>query len=276
VNSDDFAVISSLVKGTSGLVLTPEKTYLVESRLNPIAVRRNVGSLQALVAQVRRGGDPALKREIIEAMTTNESFFFRDKTPFDNFREKVLPELLKVKAHRRSLRIWCAAASHGQEPYSLAMILKEEEMKLRGWTVEILATDLATTVIERARIGLYSQFEVQRGMPIQMMIRHFTEVGDMWQVSQDIRSMVTFKPFNLLESYASLGIFDVIFCRNVLIYFDQETKADVLNRLAGALPEHGTLCLGSAETVIGLCPKFRPLPGQRGMYGLESRVQEAI
>jgi len=269
VNSDDFNYLSTMLKASSGLMLTTEKTYLLESRLNPIANRRKFESLEALVRAVRQNADPALKREIIEAMTTNESFFFRDKTPFDNFRDTVLPELLKVKAHRRSLRIWCAAASNGQEPYSLAMILKEEAHKLLGWTVEILGTDLATSVIDRARMGLYSQFEVQRGMPIQMLIKYFSEVGDMWQVAPEIRNMVTYKPFNLLDSFASLGQFDVIFCRNVLIYFDQDTKADVLTRLSRLLPEHGTLFLGAAETVLGLCPKFKPVPGKRGMYCLE-------
>ena len=205
----------------------------------------------------------------MEAMTTNESFFFRDKSPFDNFRDTVLPELLKLKAHRRQLRIWCAAASNGQEPYSLAMILKDMGSQLAGWNIEILGTDISTNVVERAKMGLYSQFEVQRGMPIQMLIKYFSEVGDMWQVSPEIRGMVTFKPFNLLDSYAPLGSFDVVFCRNVLIYFDQDTKADVLNRLAQIMPDHGSLFLGAAETVLGLCPKFRPVPGKRGMYCLE-------
>ena len=269
MNSDDFSYLSGMLKTASGLVLTKEKTYLLESRLNPIANRRNFSSLEALVREVRKGDDPALEKEIVEAMTTNESFFFRDKSPFDNFRESVLPELLKLKAHRRQLRIWCAAASNGQEPYSLAMILKDMGAQINGWNIEILGTDIATNVIERAKMGLYSQFEVQRGMPIQMLIKYFSEVGDMWQVSPEIRSMVTFKPFNLLDSYATLGSFDVVFCRNVLIYFDQDTKADVLSRLAQIMPDHGTLFLGAAETVLGLCPKFRPVPGKRGMYCLE-------
>lgn len=266
MTSEDFHYLSRLLRQRSGLYLTEDKGYLLESRLTPIARRRGLADLTGLVAEIRRTSDEALMREITDAMTTNESFFFRDTAPFDNFRDEVLPRLLETKAHNRQIRIWCTAASTGQEPYSLAMILKEQEAKLRGWQIEILATDIAKEVVEKAKVGLYSQFEVQRGMPIQMLVKYFSEVGEMWQIAPEIRSMVTYRPFNLLDSFAGLGTFDVIFCRNVLIYFDQDTKIDVLNRLSKVLARHGVLFLGSAETVLGVCPAFRPIKDKRGMY----------
>ncbi|MBL4801482.1 MAG: protein-glutamate O-methyltransferase CheR, partial [Emcibacter sp.] len=200
------------------------------------------------------------------AMTTNESFFFRDNTPFDLFREDVLPSLLKSRATSKRLRIWCAAASTGQEPYSLAIILSEMQAKLAGWKVEIVGTDLSQQVLDKAKAGIYSQFEVQRGLPIKLLMKYFTQAGEMWQISEKIRNMVTYKPFNLLDSFSGLGTFDVIFCRNVLIYFHQETKAQVLDRLRRQLPDDGTLFLGAAETVLGLTDKFKPVQGKRGMY----------
>jgi len=203
---------------------------------------------------------------VVEAMTTNESFFFRDKIPFDHFREFMLPSLLKSRAAQHRLRIWCAAASTGQEPYSLAMILKEMASLVAGWRVEIVATDLANEVLEKARAGLYSQFEVQRGLPIQMLMKYFTQSGDTWQISPEIRAMVQFRPLNLLADFAHLGTFDVVFCRNVLIYFDQPTKIDVLERLARITEQDGYLVLGAAETVVGLTECFRPLTDRRGLY----------
>ena len=165
-------------------------------------------------------------------MTTNESFFFRDKIPFDHFRDAIMPGLMAARARERRIRIWCAAASTGQEPYSLAMCLKEMKQKLGGWRVEILGTDLSTEVLEKAKAGVYSQFEVQRGLPIQMLVKYFSQVGDTWQIAPEIRAMVQYRPLNLLADFAHLGRFDVVFCRNVLIYFDQETKIGVLNRIA--------------------------------------------
>ena len=165
-------------------------------------------------------------------MTTNESFFFRDKIPFEHFRDTIMPALLAARAAQRRIRIWCAAASTGQEPYSLAMMLKDMSDRLAGWRIEILGTDLSVEVLEKAKAGIYSQFEVQRGLPIQLLVKYFTQIGDTWQIAPEIRAMVQYRPLNLLGDFASLGTFDVVFCRNVLIYFDQRTKIDVLNRLA--------------------------------------------
>jgi chemotaxis protein methyltransferase CheR len=263
---EDFDFIAQILKKRSGLVVAKDKLYLLESRLLPLARKRGIADMHELVASIRRFPDEILLRDITEAMTTNESFFFRDTRPFDQFRNHTLPALLKSRASQKYIRIWCAAASTGQEPYSLAMILKEEAYKLSGYRVEILATDLSREVLERARQGIYNQFEVQRGLPATMLNKYFKKVGNEWQISADIRSMVTYREFNLLNSMASLGKFDVIFCRNVLIYFDQETKGIVLNNIARLLPEDGFLYLGGTETILGVTEAFKQTPGQRSIY----------
>jgi chemotaxis protein methyltransferase CheR len=199
-------------------------------------------------------------------MTTNETFFFRDKVPFDHLKATIMPELLRARASRRSLRIWCAASSTGQEPYSIAMCLKELGAALTGWRVEIIATDLSQGVLEKSKAGLFSQFEVQRGLPIQLLVKHFVQTGELWQLNADIRAMVQFRQFNLLQDFAHLGAFDIIFCRNVLIYFDQDTKTNVFGRLAKVIEPDGFLMLGAAETVVGLTETFRPYPDRRGLY----------
>ena len=199
-------------------------------------------------------------------MTTNETFFFRDKLPFDNFRDHIMPALIAARAREKRIRIWCAAASTGQEPYSLAMTLKELGAAIAGLRFEIVATDLSGDVLERAKSGIYSQFEVQRGLPIQLLLKYFTQVGDSWQIAPELRAMVQFRTLNLLNDFSPLGTFDVVFCRNVLIYFDQDTKIGVFNRIARQVPDDGYLVLGAAETVVGLTDAFKPVPGLRGLY----------
>lgn len=262
----DYDYLRKLLKDRSGLVLSADKQYLVESRLLPIARRVSVRNLSDLVAKLKTPGSESLIVEVVEAMTTNESFFFRDKIPFDHFREFMLPSLLKARASQHRIRVWCAAASTGQEPYSLAMLLKEMGAPLAGWRTEIVATDLSNEVLEKARAGLYSQFEVQRGLPIQLLMKYFTQSGDTWQISPEIRAMVQFRPLNLLSDFNQLGTFDVVFCRNVLIYFDQPTKIGVLERLARITEPDGYLVLGAAETVVGLTECFKPLADRRGLY----------
>jgi len=263
----DYDYLRNLLKQRSGLVLSADKQYLVESRLTPLARKAGVGSLAELVAKVR-GNNEKLIVDVVEAMTTNESFFYRDKIPFDHFREAIMPGLMAARAKERRIRIWCAAASTGQEPYSLAMCVKEMKEKLGGWRVEMLGTDLSTEVLEKAKAGVYSQFEVQRGLPIQMLVKYFRQVGDTWQIAPDIRAMIQYRPLNLLADFAGLGRFDVVFCRNVLIYFDQETKIGVLNRIARQLEPDGYLVLGAAETVVGLTDAFKPVADKRGLYAL--------
>ena len=262
----DYDFLRKALKARSGLVLSADKQYLVESRLLPIARKAGFANLGELVAALKRGDTDALMTKVVEAMTTNETFFFRDKTPFENFRSVVLPALLGSRRASRTIRIWSAAASTGQEPYSLAMALKDVEASVAGWRIEIIATDLASEVLEKAQAGIYSQFEVQRGLPIQLLIKYFTKVGDMWRIAPEIRAMVKFKQLNLLADFSALGTFDVIFCRNVLIYFDQETKIGLLNRLSRIAAGDGYLVLGAAETVVGLTDSFRTVPELRGLY----------
>jgi chemotaxis protein methyltransferase CheR len=261
----DYDYLRRLLKERSGLVLSPDKQYLVESRLAPVARKAGLANLSELAGQLRRG-DARLTIEVVEAMTTNESFFFRDKVPFEHFRDTIMPALLAARAAQRRIRIWCAAASTGQEPFSLAMCLKEMKGKLAGWRIEILGTDLSVEVLEKARAGIYSQFEVQRGLPIQLLVKYFSQVGDTWQLAPEIRAMVQYRPLNLLADFSGLGPFDVVFCRNVLIYFDQNLKIDVLNRLARVVEPDGYLSLGAAETVVGLTDAFRLMPEKRGLY----------
>ncbi len=262
----DYDYLCRLVKERSGLVLAADKEYLVESRLLPLARKRGIASLSELVQKLKVPGAGQLLVEVVEAMTTNETFFLRDKVPFDHFRQSVMPALFAARENRRRIRIWCAAASTGQEPYSLGMCLKEMAARLVGWRVEIIATDLSIEVLEKAKVGIYSQFEVQRGLPIQMLLKYFTQIGETWQISPDIRAMVQYRMLNLLEDFSSLGVFDLVFCRNVLIYFDQQTKINVLERIRRVTEPDGFLVLGAAETVVGLTDAFKPMTGQRGLY----------
>ena len=261
----DYEYLRKLLKERSGLDLSADKQYLVESRLVPLARKSGLSGIPELVAKMKSGAD-ALTAEVVEGMTTNETFFFRDKIPFDHLKEVVLPTLVQARAARRSLRIWCAASSTGQEPYSIAMCLKEAGALLSGWRTEIVATDLSLGVLEKARAGIFSQFEVQRGLPIQLLMKYFTQTGELWQLNADIRSMVQYRQLNLLQDFSHLGTFDIIFCRNVLIYFDQATKTNIIDRVARMLESDGVLALGAAETVIGITNAFKPYPERRGLY----------
>lgn len=263
---EDFNLLSGILRERSGLMLTPDKSYLLESRLVPLARKRGIAGIDDLVQAIRAKKDEPLLRDVTEAMTTNESFFFRDTTPFDRLRKLILPQLLTARDSQKRLRIWCAACSTGQEPYSIAMIFKEEAARFANWRIEIIGTDLSREVIEKAQSGVYSQFEVQRGLPIQMLVKYFAKVGEMWQIDAGIRAMVRYKELNLLKPFSDLGAFDVVFCRNVLIYFEPAMKTDILNKVSQLIPKDGYLFLGGAETVIGVSDKFVPLKGERGVY----------
>ena len=262
----DYEYLRKCLKERSGLVLSADKQYLVESRLLPVARSAGFANLGDLVRALMLGNTGVLMTAVVEAMMTHESFFFRDKLPFDHFRQTIMPALIAARSNVRTIRIWCAAASTGQEPYSLAMCLREMEQKIAGWRIELLATDIGNDVLDKARQGLYSQFEVQRGLPIQLLIKHFTQVGELWQIAPDIRSMVKYQQLNLLADFAKLGRFDLILCRNVLIYFDTEAKISVLNRLARSTASDGYLMLGAAEAVVGLTNSFKVVPDKRGLY----------
>ena len=274
MNVTDFELIAKILKERSGLALNKEKAYLLESRLNPVARKWSFDGFDALAQAIRKGNDEALLVDVTEAMTTNESFFFRDQKPFDQFNDIVLPHMLETRATKRSFRIWSAACSSGQEPYTLAMLLKEHASKLAGWNVEIVATDLSSEILDKAKEGLYSQFEVQRGLPITLLVKYFVQVGDRWQIDDSLRKMVKFQQLNLLGDLSSLGRFDVIFCRTVLIYFDTPTKTDVLEGMANILAPDGFLYLGGAETVLGTTDRFQIMQGQRGIYSLASQTAE--
>jgi chemotaxis protein methyltransferase CheR len=261
----DYEYLRKLLKERSGLDLSADKQYLVESRLVPLARKASLAGIPELVQKMKTGAE-ALTADVVEAMTTNETFFFRDKIPFDHLKEAVLPALVQARAARRSLRIWCAASSTGQEPYSIAMCLKEAGHLFAGWRTEIVATDLSQEVLEKSRAGIYSQFEVQRGLPIQLLVKYFTQNGELWQLNAEIRGMVQHRPSNLLQDFSHLGTFDIIFCRNVLIYFDQPTKANIFERIARMLEPDGVLALGAAESVVGITNAFKPYPDRRGLY----------
>jgi len=266
VTPQDFDYLRKLLRERSGLVLAAEKQYLAESRLVPVTRRHGMGTLGELIERLRSKSPAALIAEVVEAMTTNETFFFRDKLPFDHFRDTMMPALIAARAREKRIRIWCTAASTGQEPYSLAMILKSMSASLAGYRVDIVATDLASEVLEKAKAGIYTQFEVQRGLPVQLLVKFFEQNGESWQLAPELRSMVQFRSLNLLNDFSALGTFDVAFCRNVLIYFDQDSKVAVLNRIARQMPDDGYLVLGAAETVIGLTDAFKPLADKRGLY----------
>jgi chemotaxis protein methyltransferase CheR len=264
----DFEFYRELLMAKSGLVITPDKCYLLDSRLTPVSKKWGFASLEAMTMALRGVADKQLMVDVIEAMTTNETSFFRDKRPFDLFEKIVLPHIVKNASGPKKLRIWCAAASSGQEPYSLAMILKEKAALLQGWRTEIVATDISDEILTQARKGLYTQFEVQRGLPIQLLMKYFVQADDKWQLKDEIRNMIDYRNFNLLENLKSLGQYDIVFCRNVLIYFDEATKRKVLDGVMDILSPDGFLFLGGAETVLGITDKFKPLANQRGIYVL--------
>ncbi|WP_134496215.1 CheR family methyltransferase [Microvirga pakistanensis] len=263
----EFEALRAFLKARSGLALSPDKRYLVESRLTSVCTRFKIESLSRLVWEIKSGRSSALENATIEAMTTNETFFFRDKAPFDLFQDVLLPRYIKERATSRRLRIWCAAASTGQEPYSLAMLLKEAAARMPGWQIDIVATDISNEVLEKARVGVYNQFEVQRGLPIRLMVKYFTQKGEQWQIAPEIRSMVDFRYLNLIEDFSRLGQFDIVYCRNVLIYFDTPTKANVLRRIAQLMPADGSLVLGASETILGITDTLTLDSAYRGLYG---------
>ncbi|MGR7994613.1 CheR family methyltransferase [Xanthobacter sp. ZOL 2024] len=266
ISASDYDFFAAFLKQRSGLQLSNDKHYLLESRLVPLLRKFELADFARLAQVLREGGSPLISDAVVEAMTTNESLFFRDKTPFDDFTKTMLPALHASRAPGQKLRIWCAAASTGQEPYSLAMLLDEHMALIGARRVDIVGTDLSSDVLERARGGRYNQFEVQRGLGVQQLLKHFSKVDDWWEVKAHLRAMVEFRKFNLLEPYHGLGTFDIIFCRNVLIYFDTPTKADILGRMARVLAPDGYLVLGAAETVIGISDAFKLLTGHRGTY----------
>jgi chemotaxis protein methyltransferase CheR len=271
-----FETLAALLKSRSGLVIGPDKLYLLEVRLAPIVKAEGLRDLDALADRLRRPGTEALAHAVVEAMTTNESFFFRDDKPFAHFRTRALPEFVAARPAGAALRVWSAASSSGQEAYSLAMIAAECRAQLGERRLEIVGTDLSGEQVARARAGLYNQFEIQRGLPMQMLVKHFRKEAAGWRIADALRERVQFREWNLLADLRPLGRFDVVFCRNVLIYFDQPTKRRVLEAIALQMPPDGLLYLGGAETVLGITDRFVPLSGERGVYGLAPAGARAV
>jgi len=267
LTTDEFEFIAGFIKQRSGIALTPDKGYLLDTRLSPIAKANGMADLRELIVKLRGTPSPTIVHQVLESMTTNESMFFRDTKPFDQLSKVILPAM--KAANKKHVRIWSAASSTGQEAYSTAMVLKEEAPKYPGMTFEIVGTDLADKVVERARAGIYSQFEIQRGLPITMLMKYFTQrPNNNWEINEVIKSMVKFNTGNLLVPYNTMGRFDIIFCRNVLIYFEEKTKSDIIDRMAEILNPPGYLFLGGSESVHGLSTKFKIIPEHRGLYEL--------
>lgn len=243
-----FARLRRLLRSVAGIALDSDKLYLAESRLAPLMLDNGDIDLAELMRRIERSGDEQMLQAVIDAMTTNETSFFRDRTPFDRLQRELLPELMERRKNERRLRIWCAACSTGQEPYSLAMLIDEEGTRLKDWTVEILATDISETALTTARRGVYSQFEAQRGLSTQRLLRHFKPHEGSWRVNDRLRGRIAFRSLNLLSSFKKIGRFDIVLCRNVLLYFAPEAREDVLSRLAAVTAEDGWLILGAAET----------------------------
>lgn len=260
-----YKFFEEMLKRESGLVITPDKIYLLEARLIPVASKHGIDGVEGIASRLQQANDPVLMREVVEAMATGETSFFRDTAPFDRLKNNILPVLLKERQASRTLRILSAACSTGQEPYSIAMLLKDEP-SLTGWKCDILAVDFSSEALDYAATAAYSQFEVQRGLPVRQLVRHFTQDGDKWRLKPEVRDMVRFQQANLLADPAGLGVFDVIFCRNVLIYFDVPTKAKVLQNLRTILRQDGALFLGGTETVLGVTEVFKPVDNMPGIF----------
>ena len=271
MNGQDFEFVSQLLHKRAGIVLTTDKMYLLESRLAPLARKEGLPSIDDLIQVVRSRRDERLITQVVDVMTTNETFFYRDKTPFDHLKEAILPILGQARRGGR-IRIWCAACSTGQEPYSIAMMLDQMPQLTGGVPVEIIASDISDRCLDRARQGLFTQFEVQRGLPIQTLMQYFTQQDDHWRISERMRQQVSFRKLNLIDPSYAHGKFDVIFCRNVLIYFDAPTKSDVFERLSQAMNPGGFLVLGAAESIVGVTQAFESAQDRRGVFKLVNRT----
>jgi chemotaxis protein methyltransferase CheR len=258
-----FDWVRSVVHQDAAIVLEPGKEYLVESRLMPLARAAGSTDVSAYVDSLRAKPTPDIRKKLVEAMTTNETSWFRDGSPFELFEKSLLPQIRTSRGSARSVRIWSAACSTGQEPYSLTMILRES-LAREGWKCEVLASDIDETVLAKAKSGVFSQLEMNRGLPAAKLVEHFTRQGAGWQVSRELRDMVQFRRLNLAEPMPAVGQFDVVFMRNVLIYFSVETRREILKRVRRVCRPDGCLVLGGAETTLGVDDQWERVPLGRG------------
>lgn len=262
----DFAFLQTFMKTQSGLHLTDDKMYLIESRLTPVASKFGYSSISQLINALRTAPKPDHVTAVVEAMATHETSFFRDKTPFEHLQRAILPALSQARAGAKRLRIWCAACSSGQEPYSLAMLLDENATLFPGWSIEIVATDISRSVLQKAEAGVFSQFEVQRGLAIQRLVKYFDKQDANWRAKDSLRKYIRWQYANLLQDTGQLGSFDIVLCRNVLIYFDRPTRGKVFDMMASRLASDGVLVLGSTESILGVTARFQGAPGFHGVY----------
>jgi chemotaxis protein methyltransferase CheR len=265
VTKETLDFLFSFLYKESGLVLDESKTYLIETRLMPLAVQEGFSSIEDLGKQMKSSPAPLLLQKVVEAMTTNETSFFRDRVPFDTFK-KVIYSLMKVNEKTRRIRIWSACCSTGQEPYSMALTLCEMGADLKLWDIQILATDIDTKVLQHAKEGIYSQYEAQRGLPITYLTRYFNQKGTSWEIIPEVKKFVNFQKLNIVSGSFGAGGMDIIFCRNVLIYFDIPTKKKILDQMANTLAPNGALFLGGVETPLGITDKFTRVELDKGIY----------
>ena len=268
VSDSSSRILAGLLEARTGQQLTMSRRWRIETALSSLLRERGIATLDELITILVMGREPALSNLVVEALLNNETYFFRDRQPFDVLSGQFLPALAKARAEKRSLKIWSAGCSTGQEPYSLAMLFADEPLKWQGWTVDILGSDVSSQVVDRARAGTYTQFEVQRGLGIQQMIRWFSEGEDGWRAAEPLRRQVRFLVHNILEPAPHPGQFDIILCRNVLLYLSLEKRAAAFDRLAAALAPDGALMLGAGETVIGQTTRFAADRETRGLYRL--------
>lgn len=274
ITADDYAFVAKLLRERCALVLEPGKEYLIQSRLTPVAQRHQLSSIQLLISRLRREQPNGLVTEVVEAMVTTETSFFRDIHPFETLKKKVLPELIERRRPQRSLNIWCAASSSGQEPYSIALLLKEHFPELASWRVNLWATDISQEMLGRSRLGRFSQLEVNRGLPTPLLLKWFRQEGLHWQLDEQIRTMVSFAKLNLAMPWPSMPFWDLIFLRNVMIYFDNSVKKEILGRAARVLRQDGYLLLGGAETTLSLDDSYARMESLKsGFYQLKSQVK---
>jgi chemotaxis protein methyltransferase CheR len=276
ISSQTFQYFRELVLARSAIILDLGKEYLVESRLTPVARANGFPSVDELAAVLAKADFNSMHRQAVEAMTTNETSFFRDAHPFEMLRQTIIPRIMARRAADRRLSFWCAAASTGQEPYSVAMLLRENFPELRTWRVDFLATDLSAAVLAKARSGRFTQLEANRGLPAPLLLKYFTKIGTEWQVNDDLRSMIDYRELNLIERWPSMPPIDVVFMRNVLIYFDVPTKREILRNVRSVMSPHGHLLLGGAETTMGIDDQFeREQIGRGSAYRLMSATRRA-
>lgn len=276
ITTSEFDFVREMIRKKSGIVLEAGKEYLVEARLTTLARQQKLDSVSTLIERVKASSADPLHKLVVDAMTTNETSFFRDVHPFEALKKVVIPALVASRNIGKSLTIWCGASSTGQEPYTIAMTLRESIPDIDQWKITMIATDLSTEMIARSKAGRYNQIEVNRGLPATLMVKYFTKQGLEWEISPKLRSMIDFREMNLLTPWPSMPPLDIVFMRNVLIYFDAETKKDILRRVRGLLRPDGYLFLGSAETTMGLDEGYERMQLEKsGCYRLRQAAAKA-